>query len=184
MININLGCGWRNFGSDWIHIDGGDYDHLDYKDITKLEFNDNSVDLIYASHVIEYFDRDDVIPLLNEWYRVLKPNGVLRVAVPDFYMMIYLYYNGRSHYKLEEFLGPLYGKMDMGNEKIYHKTTYDEESLRGVLSKVGFENIKRYNWEDYSVHVINDDHSQAYKPNMDKKNGTLISLNVECNKIG
>ena len=51
MIKINLGCGWRNFGSDWIHIDGGDYDHLDYKDITKLEFDDNSVELIYVSHV-------------------------------------------------------------------------------------------------------------------------------------
>ena len=54
MININIECGWRNFGKDWIHIDGGDYDHLDYNNITKLEFKNESVDLIYASHVIEY----------------------------------------------------------------------------------------------------------------------------------
>ena len=40
MNKINMGCGWRNFGDDWIHIDGGDYDHLDYKDICKLEFED------------------------------------------------------------------------------------------------------------------------------------------------
>ena len=33
MIKINLGCGWRDFGKDWIHIDGGDYSHLDFKDI-------------------------------------------------------------------------------------------------------------------------------------------------------
>jgi hypothetical protein len=33
MIKINLGCGWRNFGKDWYHIDGGDYDHLDSRDI-------------------------------------------------------------------------------------------------------------------------------------------------------
>ena len=31
MIKINMGCGWRKFGEDWIHIDGGDYDHLDSK---------------------------------------------------------------------------------------------------------------------------------------------------------
>ena len=37
MTKLNLGCGWRNFGSDWVHIDGGDYDHLDYNDITNLE---------------------------------------------------------------------------------------------------------------------------------------------------
>jgi len=83
MKKINLGCGWRNFGSEWIHIDGGDYDHLDYIDITKLEFDNNSVDLIYASHVLEYFDINEVKDLLREWRRVLKPGGELRVAVPE-----------------------------------------------------------------------------------------------------
>ena len=33
MIKINLGCGWRNFGKDWHHIDGGSYDHLDSNDM-------------------------------------------------------------------------------------------------------------------------------------------------------
>ena len=45
MIKINLGCGWRNFGSEWIHIDGGDYPHLDSKDICKFSYNDNSVEV-------------------------------------------------------------------------------------------------------------------------------------------
>ena len=57
MIKINLGCGWRNFGKDWYHIDGGDYSHLDSHDILNLPFDNGTVDLIYASHVIEYFDR-------------------------------------------------------------------------------------------------------------------------------
>ena len=175
-----MGCGWRNFGSGWIHIDGGDYDHLDYKDITKLEFKDNTVDLIYASHVIEYFNREEVIPLLQEWHRVLKPNGVLRIAVPDIHQMAHLYI--LAGYNLEEFLGPLYGKMDMGNEKIYHKTTYDKKSLTNILNNIGFKNIKGYNWKDYPIHIENDDHSQAYIPHMDKDNGTLISLNIEAIK--
>jgi|TARA_R110001592_G_scaffold363338_1_gene684359 predicted SAM-dependent methyltransferase len=182
MIKINMGCGWRDFGSDWDHIDGGDYSHLDSKDICNLDYKDNSVDLIYSSHVLEYFDRDDVLTLLDEWYRVLKPKGTLRLAVPDFYNMVKLYYDGNGEYPIEEFLGPLYGKMDMGDNKIYHKTTYDEKSLSNVLSSVGFNNIRRYDWREYEEHRLNDDHSQAYKPNMDKENGTLISLNVECTK--
>ena len=40
MIKINLGCGWRNFGKDWIHIDGGDYSHLDSTDIFNLPYED------------------------------------------------------------------------------------------------------------------------------------------------
>ena len=90
-MKINMGCGWRNFGDDWIHIDGGDYDHLDYTDITKLELKDESVDLIYASHVIEYFDAVEVEPLLLEWKRVLKKDGILRIAVPDFESIMKLY---------------------------------------------------------------------------------------------
>ena len=92
MIKINMGCGWRDFGKDWIHIDGGDYPHLDSKDIFNLPYEDNSVDLIYASHVIEYFNREEVKDVLNEWIRVLKPNGKLRLAVPNFEAMVELYY--------------------------------------------------------------------------------------------
>ena len=181
MIKLNIGCGWRNFGNDWIHIDGGDYPHLDYGCIRDLEFGDNSVDLIYASHVIEYFDREEIIPLLQEWYRVLKPNGVLRIAVPDFEAMNMLYHNGKV--KLKDILGPLYGRMPMGGETIYHKTTYDYESLHLLLDELSYNNIKRYDWREYEVHRKNDDHSQAYlNPKGDKDDGVLISLNVQAIK--
>ena len=123
MIKINMGCGWRNFGPDWIHIDGGNYSHLDYKSITKLELKDNSVDLIYASHVIEYFNPQEAINLISEWRRVLKPHAVLRVAVPDFAALAGLYHQGKI--KVKNVVGPLYGSMQMGNKIIYHKTVYD-----------------------------------------------------------
>ena len=57
-MKLHLGCGKRNFGTDWVHIDGGDFPHLQSNDITNLPFDDESVDLIYASHVIEYFNRN------------------------------------------------------------------------------------------------------------------------------
>ena len=183
MIKLNLGCGWRNFGSDWIHIDGGDYDHLDYTDITKLELEDDSVDLIYASHVLEYFDINQAKAALREWRRVLKPGGELRVAVPDFEAMNTLYHNGNI--KLKDIIGPLYGRMPMGDNMIYHKTTYDYESLYLLLYELAYNDIKRYDWREYEVHRQNDDHSKAYlDPKGDKDTGTLISLNVTCNKVG
>tara|TARA_R100000030_G_C3250220_1_gene122776 strand:+ start:570 stop:1115 length:546 start_codon:yes stop_codon:yes gene_type:complete len=181
MIKINMGCGWRNFGSDWVHIDGGDYEHLDYQNITRLEqFKDNSVDLIYASHVIEYFDREQVTDVLKEWQRVLKPNGVLRIAVPNFETMVSLYLSKKC--KLNQILGPLYGKMAMGDKTIFHKTTYDFDSLAHVLNLCGFGHVKKYDWRQ-TEHAKFDDHSQAYIPHMDKENGTLISLNIEAVKL-
>jgi len=179
MKKINMGCGSRNFGKDWIHIDGGDHVHLDYQSITKLQLDDESIDLIYASHVIEYFDLVEINDVLIEWRRVLKKNGILRVAVPDFETMSRLYTLGQ--YPLERFLGPLYGRMNMGHETIYHRTTYDFNLLQKTLHSSGFENVRRYDWRETDHHMF-DDHSQAYLPHMDKDNGTLISLNIECTR--
>lgn len=198
MIRLNLGCGWRNFGEDWIHIDGGEYPHLKGRDITSLLFDNDSVDLIYSSHVFEYFDREKGSKVLKEWYRVLKEGGILRIAVPDFEQMARLYSEGK--FPLENFLGPLYGKMKMGmkgpNEEnsptIYHKTVYDFSSLKELLEKTGFKNIRKYDWKTTNPHDKIDDHSQSYLPSkefistpsnpFDKENGYLISLNLEADK--
>tara|TARA_B100002019_G_scaffold278694_1_gene279803 strand:+ start:2717 stop:3259 length:543 start_codon:yes stop_codon:yes gene_type:complete len=180
-MKINLGCGWRDFGSDWTHIDGGNYEHLDSHDIYLNDYQQDSVDLIYASHIIEYFDREEIKVLLSNWKDVLKPSGILRLAVPNFEKIVSLYIKGYNDYKLDNALGPLYGKMPMGNKTIYHKTTYDFQSLKKVLEDSDFKNIKYWNWEA-TEHSEFDDHSQAYYPHMDKENGTLMSLNVECKK--
>ncbi len=179
MKKINMGCGWRDFGSDWIHIDGGEYEHLDYKSGVKNlpQFEDNSIDLIYASHVIEYFDRFEIISILKEWRRVLKPGATLRLAVPNFAVLSKLYLSGKI--ELKNVLGPLYGKMTMDENTIYHKTTYDFKDLKTMLIDNGFCDAKIYDWRD-TDHAQFDDHSQAYIPHMDKENGTLISLNIEC----
>lgn len=180
-MKLHLGCGWRDFGEDWVHIDGGDYPHLRYYDITSFPFENNSAEVIYASHVIGYFNRQEIIPILKEWYRVLKPGGQLRIAVPNFKALVELYLNSKC--PLNKILGPLYGEMDMGGSTIYYKTTYDLHSLKNLLQEIGFLNIEKYNWEDYPIHVLNDDHSQAYIPHMDKQHGTLISLNIRCTKL-
>jgi SAM-dependent methyltransferase len=179
MIKLNVGCGWRDFGRDWVHIDGGTYPHLDSKDIINLPYKEDSVDLIYASHVLEYFDRQEATALLSKWYSKLKPGGILRLAVPNFEVIAKLYADGK--YPLKNFLGPLYGYMVMGDNKIYHKTTYDFIELESTLERCMFKDIRTYDWRD-TDHSEFDDHSQAYLPHMDKENGTLISLNIEAVK--
>jgi predicted SAM-dependent methyltransferase len=182
-MKLNIGCGRRNFGEDWVHIDGEDYDHLDSDDIFINHYSQCSTDLIYASHLIEYFDREEVVPLLSRWKDVLKPNGILRLAVPDFNSIVQIYYSGilDGVYSLDNCIGLLYGKMPMGDKTIYHRTVYDFESLKLILEKLGFKDVKRYDWRE-TEHSQFDDHSQAYFPRMDKENGLLMSLNVECKK--
>lgn len=180
MIKLNLGCGRRDFGKDWDHIDGSDYPHIKSHDIVNLPYDENSVDLIYASHVFEYFDRDEANNVLKNWKKVLKSGGTLRLAVPDFEACAKLYVS--NEYQLSNFLGPFFGKWKMTEDKtIYHKTVYDYSDLKKVLEDNGFDNIKKWDWKDVE-HGKYDDYSQAYLPHMDKINGTLISLNIECKK--
>ena len=143
MIKLNIGCGWRNFGNDWVHIDGGNYEHLDHQDVSKLPYEDNTVDLIYSSHMIEYFDRKEVIDVIKEWHRVLKPNGILRIAVPNFSTMCWLYENGNIN--LNQILGPLYGKMKMKDNfsrKKLIRFGKDATNHAATVATSDFEHIK------------------------------------------
>jgi len=178
---------WKRYIPGFIHIDLDDQPRLDYRhDIKRLPmFSDNSVDLIYTSHSFEYFDRAEGERVLKEWHRILKPGGVLRIAVPDFEAIVQVYLKYKKDLDHQGILGPLYGKMPVKEKSkdiiIYHKTAYDFKSLKKVLQSAGFKNIHRYDWKK-TIHKDYDDHSQAYVPHMDSKKGILISLNVEATK--
>lgn len=179
MIKVHVGCGKRNFGPSWYHVDGAEFPHIQHHDIVNLPFAPGSVDLIYASHVLEYFDQVEVLGVLARWGAALRKGGVLRLAVPNFEALARLYVERRV--VLFQVLGPLYGRMPMNDTTIYHRTTYDFPTLQQVLEKAGFSNVRHYDWRT-TEHAEFDDHSQAYIPHMDKEHGVLISLNVECER--
>jgi predicted SAM-dependent methyltransferase len=140
---------------------------------------DESVELIYACHVLEYFDREEVGSILEEWNRTLVPDGILRVAVPNFEVLIKAY---RRFGQLDLIHGPLYGRWEVGDRVLYHRTVYNFATLRETLESAGFYGVCKYDWRE-TIHRDYDDYSQAYLPHMDKEEGLLISLNVECKKL-
>lgn len=179
-LRVHLGCGKR-YIPGWMHVDLADFPHIDYKhDARTLPmFGDNMADLVYACHLLEYYDREEVVDVLREWKRVLKPGGVLRLAVPNFSALVRCYLKYKD---LDLVHGPLYGRWEVDpGFVIYHRTVYDYVSLKAVLEEAGFTNIHAYNWRE-TIHKDYDDYSQAYIPHMQKVTGMHISLNVECEK--
>ena len=178
-MNLHLGCGKR-YIPGFIHIDCDQYNHIDYRcSFESLPFIESGVvDLIYCSHAIQYFDRFEIILILKEWKRTLKPTGILRLGVPDFNVLAKLYTTDG----LEKIIGPLFGRIQIKGDEcsqwLYHKTVFDFELLKSTLNKAGFNTVYRYDWKK-TLHKNYDDCSQAYIPHMDKENGKLISLNVE-----
>ncbi|MCS7029371.1 MAG: methyltransferase domain-containing protein [Bacteroidia bacterium] len=41
------------------------------------------VEVVYHSHVLEHFSKSDGKKFLQECYRVLKPNGIIRIDILD-----------------------------------------------------------------------------------------------------
>jgi predicted SAM-dependent methyltransferase len=177
MKKLHLGCG-KVYIPGFIHVDLMDFDHIDYKiPADKLDvFEDGSVDFIYACHILEHFKRKEVEDVLKEWFRVLKPGGVLRLSVPGFEEIVAIY---QRYGDLKLVLGPLVG----GQTYLYnfHYMVFDFNLLSELLKKAGFKNVYRYDWKK-TEHADIDDFSQAYIPHMDKEHGMPVSLNVEAIK--
>ena len=176
-IRLHIGCGDR-YIPGFIHIDARKLPHVDYVTTAdKLDmFEDNSVNLIYACHILDHLERNQVDLVLKEWYRVLVTGGILRIAVSDFEKLAEVYLKTRD---LKLVLGPLLGRQDYPENT--HFMIFDYAYLCEVLTEAGFKNIHRYDWRQ-TIHKDYDDLSQAYIPHMDKEQGILISLNVEAEK--
>ncbi len=175
-MKLHLGCGLKML-KGFVNIDAIPREGVVVDDVKSLSsFEADSVDLIYASHVLEHVYRHERLGVLKRWYEILKPEGILRVAVPDFENVVRLYNDGVS---LETLIGFLYGGQ---NYKFnFHYYCWDFQSLERDMVHSGFFDVVRYEWRD-TEHAEVDDYSQAYWPHMEKDTGILMSLNVEAKK--
>jgi SAM-dependent methyltransferase len=179
-VKLHLGCGSK-YIAGFFHVDAIAYPHVDRQGfVDKLDFlSNNSVELIYASHVLEHFGRNEVDYVLREWHRVLKPGGVLRLAVPDFGACARLYAEGKLDHGINDIMGLIIGGQRNGHD--FHRVIFDQPTLEARLKGIGFSQCRPWDWRK-TEHSHVDDYSQAYLPHMDKDNGTLVSLNIEAVK--
>lgn len=100
---LNLGCGQR-FHKDWVNVDftktgEGVVAH----DLSQgIPFPDKTFDVVYHSHVLEHIPRDAADFFVQECYRVLNPEGVIRVVVPDLEQITRFYLKCLDKIKLGE----------------------------------------------------------------------------------
>ena len=81
---INLGCG-QHFHDDWVNLDSFPQGKgvIRHNLINGIPFDNNMFDVVYHSHILEHFSRKDGIQFIKECFRILKKNGIIRIAIPD-----------------------------------------------------------------------------------------------------
>lgn len=123
-----------NVGAGDVPIEG--YTPIDRKlgsEAYPLNVPDDKAEEIRASHVLEHFDWKTVPKVLADWYRVLQPGGIIKVAVPNM-KWIAEHANHR--------LAPYYMMGGQTDENDYHKSAYTPETLQALLERAGFTDVK------------------------------------------
>ena len=119
--------------------------HVDYVgDCTDLDqFEDESVDEIYASHVIEHLSYSEKLPrALAHFYRVLGKDGVARISVPDFELLCRMF--GDPRHTMEQRI--MIMRMIFGGQTDPHDFHYvglSFEFLQNLLKQAGFARVQR-----------------------------------------
>ena len=114
-----------------------------YGDATKLPLKDSSMDLVYSCHTVEHLYEEDFLKFLREADRVLKPDGVFRMVIPDLSLVVKKYLESGN---ADEFCKTLHmssRKKPTFAEKISfllfgdrkHKWMYDGASMKRYIKE-------------------------------------------------
>jgi predicted SAM-dependent methyltransferase len=175
-VYIHVGCGSINHPK-FINIDGLPAPHIHYiRAIDDLSpFKDNSADLIYACHCLEHFPHTKVLSVLAEWFRVLKPGGILRLSVPDFDLLLNIYKENGS--EVNTILNMLMGGQDYKYN--FHMVIFNRKSIERLLRNTGFKEVLE--WHPGSCELTTfDDYSN--KKFLIGSKYYPVSLNIEAVK--
>ena len=113
----------------------------------KFPLNNDSVDYIYCSQVLEHFEKYEAIKILTESLRVLKPGGLIRISVPDIKKMLNHDLTAREVNVLwwgyEKDIPPANIIAQISRLFIRdHQWHYDTKSMRQLLSDSNFRDIE------------------------------------------
>jgi ubiquinone/menaquinone biosynthesis C-methylase UbiE len=168
---LDIGPGWhkeyRIPGFETLDVEErGNVDHVADAE-QRLPFDDNTFDLIHASHVLEHIVWIKTQDVMNEWVRVLKPGGTIEIWLPNaegiFKAWMQAEKGNPKLFKAER--GKLWNKRGnnpwaMANGLLLsakgiefmpwgiHKAIFTEKALREIMTKAGITSIKRMKAKD------------------------------------
>jgi predicted SAM-dependent methyltransferase len=122
-------------------------------------FEDNSIDFIYSCYLIQHLTKEETLVLFKEWKRILKQGQIIRISVPDFFLISSKYLHSKCNISdINQLL--------KGNQFI------DFLYIQKLLVQAGFYAVKRFDVDRFPP--PREDMSLA------EINGESVSLNVEA----
>ena len=145
-LRLVFGCGGTRYPG-WVGIDcfsGNTVDlRLDLR--RRLPFRDETVECCYSEHFMEHLYPEEVQVHLAEVYRIIKPGGTYRVAVPAALRFAQKYFEGDAAFF--NLAHPWEARPFDAVRKIFswngqHRTIYDFSQLEHLAKQAGFSTVR------------------------------------------
>jgi predicted SAM-dependent methyltransferase len=151
-MKLNLGCGDKIL-EGYVNVDVAE-SRLDKKpdvlcDLRALSpFEDNCADEVMAIHVVEHFWRWEVVDVLKEWFRVLKPGGKMILECPNLITACQMVLADPDNAtgpgpEGQRSMWVLYGDPGWRDPLMVHRWGYTPRSLAGVMHQAGLETLRQ-----------------------------------------
>ncbi len=188
-VRLNLACGHLP-KKGWLNVDlFGPTAELRLDLRRPLPFPDGCASYIYAEHFFEHLDYPDLtqsmgwdlegrdapseaLQFLRECRRVLRPDGIVDLVVPDAEGMIDDYVRRRDIRQQGAWWGPRWCDTAMHRVNYLfrqgrqHRYAYDEETLAQLMTHAGFRDVRR----------------RPFNPELDAPNHAIGSLCMVATK--
>jgi len=141
LIKLNLGSGPQKLDG-YTNVDIQERHNPDIIwDLRNIPYpwNDNTIDSILLSHVIEHISYRKHTEVFKELYRILKPGGFLTIVCPDIIVLYERYVRVKGPEEHLNFVHFVFGGHE--DEHDYHNAGYTEKLMEFTLIKAGFNVI-------------------------------------------
>jgi predicted SAM-dependent methyltransferase len=149
---IDLGCGphdvsYKTEEGTVLRVDIREDVFPDYRcDVRVLPFGTEEFDIVFSSHVLEHFCRNEVPKVLDEWIRILKPDGELRLVLPNLEWAAQHIMNKEID---ADVMNVLYGAQSY--DENFHKVGFVPQTVEQLLAERGF---KKFIWDFHLYHMF------------------------------
>lgn len=148
--HLQVGCGQNRF-EGWINADIVPWADAVVFIERRLPFASNSLETVYSEHVLEHVSAEQGLRFLEEVRRVLRPGGVVRIAMPDLDRIVADY---QEDWKRQEWVHwPGHEGITSRGRMINacfrwwgHQYLYNREDLASALIAAGFAEVEAADW--------------------------------------
>ena len=152
---LNFGCGEITHPA-WTNLDASPVspDVIAHDLRRRFPFADGTFDAVYGSHVLEHLEPAAAEKLLEDCFRILRPRGIVRIAVPDLESIVRLYASSlqgvlkgdqESEMRYDWLMLELYDqavrKVSGGNMAVYMADKADRKRSRFISERIGCEAV-------------------------------------------